>query len=60
MADDVFFVRVGVPTVLIRGDVFFWPSIQAASIVVAIPIAFCFNLLLERFVTGFTMGAVKG
>ncbi len=53
-------LSVGVPTVLIRGDVFFWQSLQAASIVVAIPIALVFNLLLKRFVTGFTMGAVKG
>jgi multiple sugar transport system permease protein len=53
-------LSVGVPTVLIRGDVFFWQSLQAASIVVAIPIAFVFNLLLERFINGFTMGAVKG
>ena len=53
-------VSVGVPTVLIRGDVFFWQSLQAAAILVAVPIAFAFNLLLERFVTGFTMGAVKG
>ena len=53
-------LSVGVPTVLIRGDVFFWQSLQAASIVVAIPIALLFNLLLKRFITGFTMGAVKG
>ncbi len=53
-------LSVGVPTVLIRGDVFFWQSLQAASIVVAVPIAFLFNLLLERFIAGFTMGAVKG
>ena len=53
-------VSVGVPTVLIRGDVFFWQSLQAASIIVAVPLAFVFNLLLERFITGFTMGAVKG
>ena len=53
-------VSVGVPTVLIRGDVFFWQSLQAATLVVAIPIAFVFNLLLERFISGFTMGAVKG
>ena len=26
----------------------------------ALPIAFVFNLLLERFIAGFTMGAVKG
>ncbi|MDF2746869.1 MAG: hypothetical protein K0S98_1154, partial [Propionibacteriaceae bacterium] len=24
------------------------------------PIAFVFNLFLDRFITGFTMGAVKG
>jgi multiple sugar transport system permease protein len=28
-------------------------------VLVAVPIAFVFNLLLERFITGFTMGAVK-
>ena len=53
-------ISVGVPTELIRGDVFFWQSLQAAAVVTAIPIAFVFNLLLERFITGFTMGAVKG
>jgi multiple sugar transport system permease protein len=53
-------ISIGVPTELIRGDVFFWQSLQAAAILVAIPIAFVFNLLLERFMTGFTMGAVKG
>jgi multiple sugar transport system permease protein len=53
-------ISIGVPTELIRGDVFFWQSLQAAAILVAVPIAFVFNLLLERFITGFTMGAVKG
>jgi multiple sugar transport system permease protein len=52
-------ISIGVPTELIRGDVFFWQSLQAAGILVAVPIAFVFNLLLERFITGFTMGAVK-
>jgi multiple sugar transport system permease protein len=52
-------ISVGVPTELIRGDVFFWQSLQAAAVVTAIPIAFVFNLLLERFIAGFTMGAVK-
>jgi multiple sugar transport system permease protein len=52
-------ISIGVPTELIRGDVFFWQSLQAAGILVAVPIAFAFNLLLERFITGFTMGAVK-
>jgi multiple sugar transport system permease protein len=53
-------VSTGVPTELIRGDVFFWQSLQAATILVAVPIAFLFNLFLARFITGFTMGAVKG
>jgi multiple sugar transport system permease protein len=53
-------ISIGVPTELIRGDVFFWQSLQAAAILVAVPIAFVFTLLLERFITGFTMGAVKG
>ena len=52
-------ISTGVPTELIRGDVFYWQSLQAAAVLVAIPIAFTFNLLLERFITGFTMGAVK-
>jgi multiple sugar transport system permease protein len=53
-------IAVGVPTELVRGDVFFWQSLQAGAFVVAVPIALLFNLFLDRFVTGFTMGAVKG
>ena len=52
-------ISTGVPTELVRGDIFFWQSLQAAAVLVAVPIAFVFNLLLERFITGFTMGAVK-
>jgi multiple sugar transport system permease protein len=57
---DQMTVSIGVPTQLIRGDVFFWQSLQAATVLVAVPIAFVFNLFLDRFVAGFTMGAVKG
>jgi multiple sugar transport system permease protein len=53
-------ISTGVPTELIRGDVFFWQSLQAATVVVAVPIAMVFNLFLDRFITGFTQGAVKG
>jgi hypothetical protein len=45
---------------LIRGDVFFWQSLQAAAILVAVPIPFVVNLFLDRYISGFTMGAVKG
>lgn len=53
-------IAVGVPTELVRGDVFFWQSLQGAAIVVAVPIAIVFNMFLDKFVSGFTMGAVKG
>jgi multiple sugar transport system permease protein len=53
-------VSTGVPTELIRGDVFFWQSLQAANVLIAVPIALVFNLFLARFIAGFTMGAVKG
>jgi multiple sugar transport system permease protein len=53
-------ISVGIPTELVRGDVFFWQALQAATLLVALPIAVIFNLFLKRFITGFTMGAVKG
>lgn len=53
-------VSVGVPTVLIRGDVFYWQSLMASAIFVAIPVALLYNFFLGRFIRGFTMGAVKG
>jgi multiple sugar transport system permease protein len=53
-------VSTGVPTELIRGDVFFWQSLQASNVIIAVPIALIFSMFLSRFVSGFTMGAVKG
>jgi multiple sugar transport system permease protein len=53
-------ISVGVPVELIRGDVFFWQSLLAASVIVALPVGFVYNLFLDRLVAGFTMGAVKG
>ncbi len=53
-------ISIGVPTELIRGDVFYWQALEGAAVVTAVPIALAFNFLLNRFITGFTMGAVKG
>ncbi len=53
-------LSVGVPIELVRGDVFFWQSLLAAAIIVAIPVAIIYNFFLDRLVAGFTMGAVKG
>jgi multiple sugar transport system permease protein len=50
---------VGVPTFLVRGDVYFWGSLMAACLMASIPIALLYNLFLDRFIAGFTVGAVK-
>ena len=53
-------ISVGVPIELVRGDVFFWQSLLAAAVIIAIPVAIVYNFFLDRLVAGFTMGAVKG
>lgn len=53
-------VGVGVPIVLVRGDVYYWGALMAACLIASIPIAFLYNLFLDRFIAGFTVGAVKG
>ena len=53
-------ISVGVPTELVLGDVFFWQSLMAAAVIVAIPVALVYNFFLDRFISGFTLGAVKG
>ena len=52
-------VSVGVPIVLVRGDVYYWGSLMAACLVASVPVAAVYNLFLDRFVAGFTFGAVK-
>ena len=49
-----------VPIELVRGDAFYWQSLVAAAVIVAIPVAIVYSLFLDRLVSGFTMGAVKG
>ncbi len=52
-------VSVGVPTFLVRGDVYFWGSLMGACLIVSLPIAILYNLFVDRFVAGFTVGAIK-
>jgi multiple sugar transport system permease protein len=53
-------VSAGVPVELIRGDVFFWQSLMAAAVMVAVPVALAYNFFLNRFVQGLALGGVKG
>ena len=52
-------VSVGVPTYLVRGDVYYWGSLMAACLITSVPIAIVYNLFVDRFVAGFTVGAIK-
>jgi multiple sugar transport system permease protein len=52
-------LTVGVPTDLIRGDLYNWPGIMAAVLIPSIPLALVYNAFLNRFITGFTGGAFR-
>ena len=52
-------VGVGIPIFLVRGDVYFWGSLMAACLITSVPIALLYNLFLDRFIAGFTVGAIK-
>ncbi len=52
-------VSVGVPTFLVRGDVYFWGSLMGACLIVSLPVALLYNIFLDRFVAAFTVGAIK-
>ncbi|HUH92740.1 MAG TPA: carbohydrate ABC transporter permease [Casimicrobiaceae bacterium] len=52
-ATDAMTISYGVPTELIRGDVFFWQGLMAATAIVAIPLALAYGLLFDRLVMGF-------
>ena len=47
-------VTVGLPTMLIRGDIYFWGSLMAGALLVGLPAALAFNLVLSRFIQGLT------
>ncbi len=52
-------VGIGVPTFLVHGDVYFWGSLMAGCFIASVPIAIVYNFFVDRFISGFTMGAVK-
>lgn len=55
-------VSFGVPTELIRGDVFFWQGLMGADAVVSIPLMLAYGLLFDKLVSGFQSaeGATAG
>jgi multiple sugar transport system permease protein len=52
-------ISTGIYTELIRGDVFYWGALMAATLIPAIPLALLYNVFLDRFIAGFTGGAFR-
>jgi multiple sugar transport system permease protein len=52
-------ISTGVFTELIRGDIFFWQALMAATLIPTIPLALLYNIFLDRFIAGFTGGAFR-
>jgi multiple sugar transport system permease protein len=52
-------ISTGLFTELIRGDVFFWQGLMAATLIPSIPLALLYNVFLDRFIAGFTGGAFR-
>ena len=47
-------VSIGVPTELVRGDVFRWGSLLAGALVASIPVSILYTLFIDQFVAGLT------
>jgi len=52
-------ISIGTFTELIRGDVYFWQTLMAATLIPSIPLAVLYNVFLNRFIAGFTGGAFR-
>ena len=51
-------VSIGVPTELVRGDVFRWGPLLAGALIASIPVAILYTFFIDHFVAGLT--AVAG
>jgi multiple sugar transport system permease protein len=47
-------VTVGLATALIRGDIFFWGSLMAGALIIGVPVAILYTLVLDHFIQGLT------
>jgi multiple sugar transport system permease protein len=47
-------VSIGVPTELVRGDVFRWGALLAGALLASIPVSILYTLFIDQFVAGLT------
>jgi multiple sugar transport system permease protein len=52
-------VTVGVATMLIRGDIYYWGSLMAAALLTGLPVAILYALVVDYFIQGLT-GSIPG
>ena len=52
-------LNTGIPTELIRGDVYFWGELMTAALIPAVIVAFVYNFFLDYCVEGITGGAIR-
>src|SRR5262249_48749365 len=52
-------LNTGIPTELIRGDVFFWGELMAAALIPAVVVAFLYNFFLDYFVAPIAGGGSR-
>ena len=52
-------VTVGLATALIRGDIYYWGSLMAGALIVGVPIALLYNVVLDHFIEGLTGRAMR-
>ena len=53
-------VSVGVPTFLVHGDVYNGGALMAGCLIASLPVVIVYNFFVEKFISGLTLGAVKG
>ena len=53
-------VSVGLPTFLVHGDVYNWGGLMAGCLIASLPIVIVYNFFVDLFISGYTLGAVKG
>jgi multiple sugar transport system permease protein len=53
-------VSVGVPTFLVHGDVYNWGGLMGGCLIASLPVVIVYSFFVDRFISGYTLGAVKG
>lgn len=52
-------LTAGIYTSLIKGDVYFWGDLMAASLVASVPVVVLFAFLMDYYIAGLTTGTVN-